>query len=113
MQLNHRSAGMPIPSKLLLKSSEVFGGAMTEYDSADVLVKHGDRVSPLNSVGVTSMCVGIFRIQEMTDAVKHLQSQSSEKDAGLSGTQAPGDGWVRLRKTAVRGSRLTGTLFGV
>ncbi|XP_078801637.1 ciliary rootlet coiled-coil protein 2 isoform X1 [Oryzias latipes] len=35
------------------------------------------------------------RIQEMTDAVKHLQSQSSEKDAGLSGTQAPGDGWTR------------------
>lgn len=64
VQPNHRSAGMPIPldpgSGLLLKSSEAFGGALipcTEYDSADVLVKHDDHSfsSPL-----ADLCVSVI-----------------------------------------------------
>lgn len=55
-----------------------------------------------------SPIVGPSRILELSDTLKHLQSQSSEKDASLNTMQISLDRMVGPWESAVGGGRYTG-----
>lgn len=57
--------------------------------------------------------VGVSRIVELTDTVKHLQSQNSEKDASLNTMQisldrmvGPWEKWGVVHRWVVKGATL-------